>query len=93
MTTITASYLGIFIGFMAIGLLTFWYVKPFVNRQPLSLALTVLIIPHVFRYIALQLFSAQAQGLVISDGGRGFYRLWRCDLSHFGACSPLGHTS
>ncbi|MEM7345558.1 MAG: hypothetical protein AAF485_15055 [Chloroflexota bacterium] len=72
MTNVTAAYLGTLVGFVAIGLLSFWYVKPYVVKQPLSLALTILIVPHVFRYMALQLFSAQATGLVISDAGRNF---------------------
>ncbi len=72
MTTVTATYLGIVIGFVSIGFLTLWYVRPFVNRQSYSQALTILIAPHIFRYIALQLFAAQATGLVISDSGRKF---------------------
>ena len=50
--------------------LTFSYVKTYINKKQLWFALTLLVLPHVFRFIALQLFSAQAKGLVVSDAGR-----------------------
>jgi hypothetical protein len=42
-------------------------VGPWMNRQPLAVALSVPLWVHAFRYVALQIFSAQRSGFVISD--------------------------
>jgi hypothetical protein len=49
--------------------MTRWYVIPWLNRQSRADALIALLWVHVFRYVALQVFSAQHDGFPISDGG------------------------
>jgi hypothetical protein len=46
-----------------------WYVTPWLQRQSRADALIALLWVHVFRYVALQVFSAQRDGFPISDGG------------------------
>jgi hypothetical protein len=46
-----------------------WYVVPWLNGRPRADALIPLLWVHVFRYVALQVFSAQHDGFPISDGG------------------------
>jgi hypothetical protein len=46
-----------------------WYVVPLLNTRPRADALIALLWVHVFRYTALQVFSAQHGGYPISDGG------------------------
>ena len=46
-----------------------WYIIPWLNGQTRADALTALLWVHVFRYVALQVFSAQHTGFPISDGG------------------------
>jgi hypothetical protein len=46
-----------------------WYVVPWLSRQQRASALIALLWVHVFRYVALQVFSAQRSGFPISDGG------------------------
>ena len=46
-----------------------WYVGPWLRRQPRADALIPLLWVHVFRYVALQTYSAQHAGFPISDQG------------------------
>jgi hypothetical protein len=46
-----------------------WYVVPWLKTRPRADALMGLLWVHVFRYVALQVFSAQHEGFPISDGG------------------------
>jgi hypothetical protein len=46
-----------------------WYAVPWLNARPRADALTALLWVHVFRYVALQVFSAQHDGFPISDHG------------------------
>jgi uncharacterized protein involved in response to NO len=46
-----------------------WYVMPWLRIQQRATALIALLWPHVFRYIALQAYSAQHAGFPISDSG------------------------
>ena len=46
-----------------------WYVSPWLKSRPRADALIALLWVHVFRYVALQVFSAQQTGFPISDGG------------------------
>jgi hypothetical protein len=46
-----------------------WYVIPWLSSIARADALIVLLWVHVFRYVALQVFSAQHTGFPISDGG------------------------
>ena len=50
--------------------ITVWYVIPAIRRIPPEAALVPLLWLHVFRYIALQLFSAQAFGFEVPDAAR-----------------------
>ena len=46
-----------------------WYVVPWLGARSRAEALIALLWVHVFRYVALQVFSAQLDGFPISDGG------------------------
>ena len=46
-----------------------WYVVPWLNNHTRAEALIALLWVHVFRYVALQVFSAQRDGFPISDSG------------------------
>jgi len=46
-----------------------WYVIPWLGARPRADALIALLWVHVFRYVALQVFSAQHGGFPISDSG------------------------
>lgn len=46
-----------------------WYVVPWLNARSRAEALIALLWVHVFRYVALQVFSAQTTGFPISDEG------------------------
>jgi hypothetical protein len=46
-----------------------WYVIPWLNNHTRADALIALLWVHVFRYVALQVFSAQRDGFPISDSG------------------------
>jgi hypothetical protein len=46
-----------------------WHVIPWLNSRPRADALIALLWVHVFRYVALQVFSAQHDGFPISNGG------------------------
>src|SRR5260370_38862025 len=46
-----------------------WYVVPWLNNHTRADALIALLWVHVFRYVALQVFSAQRDGFPISDAG------------------------
>jgi hypothetical protein len=46
-----------------------WYVVPWLKTLDRHTALTVLVWPHVFRYVALQAYSVQHAGFPISEDG------------------------
>jgi hypothetical protein len=58
-----------FASLVALSALATWYVVPWLSRQPRASALVPLLWVHVFRYVALQLFSSQRGGFPISDSG------------------------
>src|ERR1700761_6121915 len=49
------------------ALIAYWYVVPALKRMQRRDALTVLLWPHVFRYVVLYLYVARREGYVISD--------------------------
>jgi hypothetical protein len=51
------------------GAIARWYVVPWLQRRHRADALIALLWVHVFRYVALQVFSAQHDGFPISDRG------------------------
>jgi hypothetical protein len=58
-----------FISLIVFAAVAHWYVVPWLNSRPRAEALIALLWVHVFRYVALQVFSAQHDGFPISDGG------------------------
>jgi len=58
-----------FITLFVLVMVSRWYVIPWLNRHARADALIALLWVHVFRYVALQVFSAQQSGFPISDGG------------------------
>ena len=52
------------------GLAAVWYFVPWLRIQDRTRALTALLWPHTFRYVALQVFAAQQAGFPISDSAR-----------------------
>jgi hypothetical protein len=58
-----------FISLIVFAAASRWYVVPWLNARPRADALIALLWVHVFRYVALQVFSAQHGGFPISDGG------------------------
>lgn len=54
---------------IVLGAIARWYVVPWLKDHTRPDALIALLWIHVFRYIALQVFSAQHDGFPISDGG------------------------
>jgi hypothetical protein len=65
-----AAMLANSITFVLCILAAIWYVVPWLRRQPLATALTVLLWVHAFRYVALQIYSAQKTGFAVPDGLR-----------------------
>jgi hypothetical protein len=57
------------ISLFVFGAIARWYVVPWLQRRERADALIALLWVHVFRYVALQVFSAQRGGFPISDGG------------------------
>lgn len=51
------------------GAIARWHVIPWLKSQARADALIALLWVHVFRYVALQVFSAQRDGFPISDSG------------------------
>jgi hypothetical protein len=60
-----AQFISLFVFIAA----AWWYVIPWLNARPRADALIALLWVHVFRYVALQVFSAQQNGFPISDDG------------------------
>ncbi len=58
-----------FLSLIFFGTLATWYAAPWLKARGRADALTVLLWIHVFRYMALQAFSAQRDGFPISNGG------------------------
>lgn len=58
-----------FISLFVLVMVARWYVIPWLNNHARADALIALLWVHVFRYVALQVFSAQHTGFAISDGG------------------------
>src|SRR5262244_2343117 len=58
-----------FVSLIVFGTLARWYAVPWLRNRERASALIPLLWIHVFRYVALQAFSAQRDGFPISDGG------------------------
>ncbi len=57
------------ISLIVFGAIARWYVVPWLQSRERADALIALLWVHVFRYVALQVFSAQRGGFPISDSG------------------------
>ena len=58
-----------FLTLIVLGAVTRWHVIPWLNRQARADALIALLWIHVFRYVVLQVYTAQRDGFPISDAG------------------------
>src|SRR5215471_10272768 len=65
-----AALLANTLSFVLTLLIAVWYVVPWLRSRSRATALTALLWFHAFRYVALELFSAQRAGLAIGDGLR-----------------------
>ena len=65
-----AALLANTLSFVLSLLLAVWYVVPWLRSRSRATALTALLWFHAFRYVALELFSAQRAGLPIGNGLR-----------------------
>ena len=70
MSTSTAAQLAMSVNYATLAVLALWQFVPWARTQPLINALWPLLAIHTARTIALQLYSAQADGLDISDSVR-----------------------
>ena len=70
MNTELAAIIGTTTSFIVFALAALWYVVPWLKARPLPDALIALAWLHVFRYIALQIHSAQRFGFAVSNTGR-----------------------
>jgi hypothetical protein len=57
------------VSLIVFGVIARWYVVPWLRNRSRADALIALLWVHVFRYVALQVFSAQRDGFPISSGG------------------------
>jgi len=62
-----AGLIAMAISFVAFITIAVWYVAPWMRERPLAVALAVPLWVQAFRYVALQIFSAQQFGFRISD--------------------------
>ncbi|HKF17204.1 MAG TPA: hypothetical protein VKF14_08470 [Candidatus Dormibacteraeota bacterium] len=67
MSLTAAGLIATGFSFLVLVVLAVWYVGPWMMRRPLAVALAVPLWVHGFRYVALQIFSAQHFGFGISD--------------------------
>jgi hypothetical protein len=58
-----------FVSLIVYGVMARWYVVPWLQTLKRADALIALLWVHVFRYVALQVFSSQRDGFPISNGG------------------------
>ena len=70
MSLTLAAALATALNFGIFTLIAVWYVAPWLQTQPRATALSALIWVQVFRDIALQIFSAQKFGFLVSDPTR-----------------------
>src|SRR5215510_10384681 len=65
-----AAALASTLSFIVFASIVVWYVAPWLRTQSRADALIALLWVQVFRYVALQIFSAQKFGFAVSDGAR-----------------------
>ena len=67
MTLTYAALAATGFSFLVYILAAVWYVGPWIGRRSFADALSILVWVHAFRYIALEIFSAQKFGWAIPD--------------------------
>jgi len=67
MSSAAAALLANTLSFLVFVLIAFFYVVPWLRTKKREAALMVLLWVHAFRYVALELFSAQRAGLPIPN--------------------------
>jgi hypothetical protein len=65
-----AALVAMALSFVVFGTAAVWYVVPWMRTAALAAAISPLLWIHAFRYVALQLFSAQAFGFAIPNPTR-----------------------
>ena len=70
MSPMSAAALASVLSFVMFAILAVLHVAPWLATRRLSAALTPLLLVHVFRHVALQIYSAQQFGFEVSDGTR-----------------------
>jgi hypothetical protein len=70
MSLTSAAVLATMLSFVLFAIMAVWYVAPWLQSRPRVEALTPLVWINAFRHVALQIFSAQHFGFVVSDGTR-----------------------
>jgi len=70
MTPTLAALLAMTLSFAVMAAAAVWYVAPWLKVTNPATGITVLLWVHAFRYVALQIFSAQQFGFAVSDAGR-----------------------
>jgi hypothetical protein len=70
MNPISAAALASILSFALFAVMAAWYVVPWLAARERAQALVALLWVHAFRHVALQIFSAQQSGFVVSDEAR-----------------------
>src|SRR5262245_47938801 len=70
MSPTSAGLLAMTLSFAVMIAAAAWYVAPWLRRTNWTTGVTALLWVHAFRYVALQIFSAQHSGFAVSDAGR-----------------------
>jgi hypothetical protein len=70
MSLTSAAAFSSLLSFVISAMIAVWYLGPFLQTRRRAEALTWLLWIQVFRYVALQIFSAQQFGFAVSDAGR-----------------------
>jgi hypothetical protein len=70
MTPTTAALLAMTLSLAVMAAAAAWYVAPWLKVADWATGLSALLWVHAFRYVALQIFSAQQFGFAVSDAGR-----------------------
>jgi hypothetical protein len=70
MDLMSAAALASLLSFVAFIIIMAWHVAPWLRSQDLATALVPLLWVQAFRYVALQIFSAQHSGFAVSADAR-----------------------
>src|SRR5262249_9611991 len=69
MTSTSAALLATTLSFAVMVAAATWYVAPWLKGTEWTTGVAALLWVHAFRYVALQIFSAQQFGFAVSDAG------------------------